>query len=514
MQLLSALASDRDTTLFPCLRSGVPTGFDADIPLSNVLVPQGSGHPFAQEIAICHGNWSSAEADPETLRALVEEELDKGWLLELDSLASAQARFGSKLAIGKMSIVSAPGKKPRLVVDSTVCGTNPSCFIPETFALPSVDDVRECFPLRMHDGKLAGFALDVKSAHKTVRVRPADQGLLGVTLPSADGFGTRYLFYQVCPFGANFSALWFQRLGSFFLRILHLWIWLRHALLGYVDDFLLVQDEDVIALFSCHVLAFCTMFGIPISYAKLQLGRGIVWIGWHFGFGSGTFCVPSDKCLKLKRLLQEALSGRHVHRRTLDKILGLLQWLCKLFRSFKPWLQPLYADANRPLATNHSIAPGDWPGLALFLNDSLVFVANPPGTAITPGSRLLEARHVALSCKRDLAKVPTSKRIWMRITNPSTTRRKLSASSRESLEFWLQWCDLPPLYFPLQKPPAAPVVLAAADARADGNLVGIGGFIQWEEGPCTWFSQTWTLDELAVLGLPLQHPAHRDITCY
>ena len=110
---------------------------------------------------------------------------------------------------------------------------------------------------------------------------------------------------------------------------------------------------------------------------------------------------------------------------------------------------------------------------------------------------------MALSSKRDLAKVPTSRRIWMRITDPSTTRRKLSASSRESLAFWLQWRDLPPLYFPLQKPPAAPVVLAAADARADGDLIGIGGFIQWEEGPCTWFSETWTLDDLAVLVLTL-----------
>ena len=95
---------------------------------------------------------------------------------------------------------------------------------------------------------------------------------------------------------------------------------------------------------------------------------------------------------------------------------------------------------------------------------------------------------MALSC-RDLAKVP-------------------------SLDFWLQWCDLPPLYFPLHKPPAASMVLAAADARSDGDLIGIGGFIQWEEGPCTLFSQTWTLDDLAILGLPLQHPAHRDITCY
>ena len=58
------------------------------------------------------------------------------------------------------------------------------------------------------------------------------------------------------------------------------------------------------------------------------------------------------------------------------------------------------------------------------------------------------------------------------------------------------------------------MVLAGADARADGDLIGIGGFIQWEEGPCTWFSETWTLDDLAVLGMPLQRPAHRDITCY
>ena len=136
--------------------------------------------------------------------------MSKGWLFEVDSLASAQERFGDKLAIGKMSIVNAPGKKPRLVVDSTVCGTNPSCVIPETFSLPSIDDVRECFPLRMHSGNLAGFALDVKSAHKTVRVRPSDQGLLGVTLPARNGSGPRYLFYAK---SYMFKGLGFRGLG-------------------------------------------------------------------------------------------------------------------------------------------------------------------------------------------------------------------------------------------------------------------------------------------------------------
>ena len=142
---VSRICQDRDSSLFTCLEQGVPTGFDGDIPLSNVFLPQGGGHPFEQSLGICHGNWSSAEADLPTLHALVEEEISNGWFLELDSLEAAQERFGDKLAIGKMSIVKAEGKKPRLVVDSTVCGTNPSCSIPETYTLPGIDDVRDSF---------------------------------------------------------------------------------------------------------------------------------------------------------------------------------------------------------------------------------------------------------------------------------------------------------------------------------------------------------------------------------
>ena len=511
---VSRICRDRDVSLFTCLEQGVPTGFDGDIPLSNVFLPQGGGHPFEQSLGICHGNWSSAEADLPTLHALVEEEIANGWFLELDSLEAAQERFGDKLAIGKMSIVKAEGKKPRLVVDSTVCGTNPSCSIPETYTLPGIDDVRDSFPLRCHSGLCAGFAFDIKSAHKTVRVRDSDQGLLGVSLPKIQGPGRRWLFYRVCPFGANFSALWFQRLGSFFLRTLHLWTWLRHALLGYVDDFMLFQDQEVIGLTACMTLAFCALFNIPLSNAKLQLGSCIHWIGWHFSFGSGTFSIPVEKVQKLKRLLQEALQGRHVSKRTLDKVTGLLQWFCKLYKHFKPWLQTLYADANRPLATNYSIDPGDWPGLAICVNEGLVFTSTPPGTSIPTGAKLIEARHLALQSKKDLAKIPTSKRIWMRVTDPSTTRRKLSVSSRDSLQFWLKWCEVPPLFFPLQKPADVPIVCAAADARADGDLVGIGGFIEWPSRQISWFSQSWRVPDLSSLGVPLQVPARQDITCY
>ena len=34
-------------------------------------------------------------------------------------------------------------------------------------------------------------------------------------------------------------------------------------------------------------LAFCDIFGFPISWRKVQIGRSIDWIGWSFTFEQG-----------------------------------------------------------------------------------------------------------------------------------------------------------------------------------------------------------------------------------
>ncbi|CAE7041542.1 unnamed protein product [Symbiodinium sp. CCMP2592] len=57
-------------------------------------------------------------------------------------------------------------------------------------------------------------------------------------------------------------------------------------------------------------------------------------------------------------------------------------------------------------------------------------------------------------------------------------------------------------------------VEAFADARADGELIGIGGFIAFPSGAYIWFSQAWQLSDLSVLSLELRRPAHKDIACY
>ena len=127
LRSLSRLLSDKDVALFPALSQGVPTGYDKDIPASNVFAPRPSDAQPDAELQICEGNWVGAEADTQLLLKLVQSELDAGYLLEVP-LDKALATWGSKVAVGKMNIVHSEGREPRLVVDDSVLQYQ--CFVP------------------------------------------------------------------------------------------------------------------------------------------------------------------------------------------------------------------------------------------------------------------------------------------------------------------------------------------------------------------------------------------------
>ena len=104
---------------------GVPTGFDKDIPRSHTLRPRReSDGDEGHELLICEGNWKGAEEDPALLPHLVDEELEAGYLEVIPDLETAFRRWGKeRVAVGKVNIVEAPGRSPRLVVDNSICNT-------------------------------------------------------------------------------------------------------------------------------------------------------------------------------------------------------------------------------------------------------------------------------------------------------------------------------------------------------------------------------------------------------
>ena len=251
LQAFSQLMQDPDRTLFPSLIKGVATGFLHNIPPSTCMPPNDREADMDVPLSAHYSNWHSADMDLSLTQSLVQEEIDRGWVFAYDgTLEDAQAKWPAGVSLGKLGIAHSDGRAPRLVLDNTICGLNPRCWVPERSTLPTCKDILRTFPLREFQGDHLGFSLDVKAAHKRIVLHPDEQGLVGFTL------NDRLYFYRVTPFGAVFSAHWWARLGGFLLKIFHRLLWCAHSGLLYVDDYFFTQRQDMMPLSATMLCLF------------------------------------------------------------------------------------------------------------------------------------------------------------------------------------------------------------------------------------------------------------------
>ena len=78
-----------------------------------------------------------------------------------------------------------------------------------------------------------GLSINVEAAHNTIKVVPADHGLLLFLAPD-----NRLVGYTVCHFGGRSSAYWWSRAGALLMRLGHKVIYVAHGGFLYVDGFL------------------------------------------------------------------------------------------------------------------------------------------------------------------------------------------------------------------------------------------------------------------------------------
>ena len=173
-----ALTGDPDLALLRHMERGVPAGIFEPIPSSNRWRPA-SDHKESEaltQLDLCTGNWKAADEHPQEVAALIAKEIEQGWVEKTDmSLEEAKAFWPKGVALGKLNVVFAEGKDPRLVLDSTICGVNPRCHIPERVALPMAADLRLATQPHDSHGAFIGASLDFKAAHKQVKIRPEER---------------------------------------------------------------------------------------------------------------------------------------------------------------------------------------------------------------------------------------------------------------------------------------------------------------------------------------------------
>ena len=224
--------------LIPSVPADIPTGIFEELPASHQWQqrPQDLVDDSLDDIQLAHctGNWTRPERDPALLQGVVEKEIEAGHVTALQGgREAAEARWPHQTAIGKLNIVTAEGRDPRLVLDSTICNANTLCRIPEHVSLPSAMEVMRSFQEGDPFSAWQGIALDFKAARKTVKIHPDGQGTVLFKMNDC------MFHYTVCHFGAKFSAYWWARVGGLFTCLLHSMAGhLRHRAWLYVDDLL------------------------------------------------------------------------------------------------------------------------------------------------------------------------------------------------------------------------------------------------------------------------------------
>ena len=509
LKSLSEIMMDPDVHLFDYLIAGVPTGFQQDIPISNCFPiltdPIDNSHIH---LSVHQTNWKSAEDNLDIARELVQAEVDAGWVEKFQgNLGDAQFQWPLGVSIGKLGIALSEHRPPRLVVDSSICGLNSRCAIPEKGTLPSIKDVQRCFPLRQNHKKLACLSLDVKSAHKRIVVRSSERGLLGFTLDNA------LFFYRVCPFGAVFSASWWSRLSGFLMRLFHRLIYIAHAGMIYVDDMFFMQDANIMPLTASFLSLFCQAIQIPLSWKKCELSSEVKWIGWYINVATGIITLPEDKRIRMLQLMRDLVSHTRASKKQLEQFIGLAMWATSLFPHMRPWLHSMYTDLHSIPATLYSIDPGFWEETIQCLTESLHFKSKPAGTGIPINGKLVEVRHQPVSTLDDVRKCHLSeRRIWCRIRDPNSTRRTLSSSSKRVIEIFERWVKFIPSQVSMWPKPNF-IGDSAADACASGECCQIGGFIS-TSFQTRWFSEKFSHTDFQALNIPISTEMQRDIACY
>ena len=280
LQALLSVARDPDVDFVDLLVSGVPLGVDEPMPPCPSLFPAPPATEPDMDLVHCESSWGSALSDPSTVDRLLQAEVSEGWIAEVPGGLAALKRQYNRSVVGKLGLVKAPDRDPRLVVDSSVSGVTAHTYLPNKSANPTIAGFRRCLPSRSSLERLFALILDVSKAHRRILIRSSDRSLLC--------FFHRRKLYQCLTlnFGARASGYYWARVAGLLSSLLHRLLFVRHALLIYVDDLISLFSGPSAAVWTALMCVLLLLLRVPMSWHKAYLGSRPSWIGWSMNLDS------------------------------------------------------------------------------------------------------------------------------------------------------------------------------------------------------------------------------------
>ena len=473
---LLELWADIDIALCEQLVVGVRTGVLEPIPASGVWRKVDVPTPPSLALLLHDAPWRSGLEEPALLEKLVAEDVQEGFAewIEGDEAAVRQ-KFGKACAAGKLGIVHKPGSAPRLIGDSTISNVNKLCRIQEKIELPNLLSVAS-FVSQHPSQSWVPFSLDFHKAHKRVKVHPTEQGLSVFAVKTASGL-TRWVHYKTAHFGCSWASYWWARLAAAFVRTAHRLLFHAHFLCIYVDDLLALLPKRTAGEMACLLVCLAAALGFPLSWHKLALGNCLQWVGWLLDFEERPrAALPLDKLKLFSAALHDISNApQRVCRKQLQSLVGRLVWYTAGAHWLRPWLQVFFHALNKPRLHFLKLDALQLQEIHAALNEHMRLQHAGLLSDVQAGWGLLElGGHCVRSPKEVLVAPRKNGYAWAKFGEVESPTIRLSKDEVAVVRFFSKVLDHHQP-FPLVEE-LGPTTSAAADAFAEGNQWGIGGW--------------------------------------
>ena len=172
--------------------------------------------PDDQPLVKCTSSWKSALDHPSLVQELIAAEVREGFIAHVPGGIKSLNEHYEQVAVGKLGVVLAEGRSPRLVVDSSVSNVTANTVIPNHMLLPKISDlILQCAPEGNAVEQFLQLTLDVSKAHRRILIHPEDRGLLCFHVGDE-------LYQCLClNFGARASEWYWGRVAGLMVRTSH-----------------------------------------------------------------------------------------------------------------------------------------------------------------------------------------------------------------------------------------------------------------------------------------------------
>jgi len=216
-------------------------------------------------------------------------------------------------------------------------GNSVNSFIPQAFSsvhYATIDDAISSI-LKCGNGCFLAKS-DIKSAFRLIPLHPTDHPLLG--------FSWKDQFYYDCclPMGASSSCAIFERFSTALEYIISCQLlncYVHHVL----DDFIFISSSES----SCRLglkrfQDLCHHLGVPLAEEKtVGPSQTLTFLGIELDTLEMEARLPDDKLFKCRQLIQGALGKKSLLLKSLQSILGVLNFACSVVVPGRAFLRRL-----------------------------------------------------------------------------------------------------------------------------------------------------------------------------